>query len=86
MFKAFKDADKKPKLEVTDNAFKLILPNLNYSQSIEIVNEKERNNQDIIVKYIDQHEFITHNQVEQLLKVSLATSSRILKQLVQAGI
>lgn len=87
IFKAYKGTGKTPKIEVTDNAFKLILPNLNYhSAFIEPNNEKETTNQDIIVKYAKEKGFITRKQTEELLGVSQATSARILKQLVEMGI
>ena len=86
---------KKPTIEVTKNAFKIMLPNINakYENNIELIqNKTEKSNhfntllnddEEKTLEYVKEHNFVTRNQVSKLLKVSDSTSTRILQKLVK---
>ena len=100
IMKAYEGEEKKPKIETTKNAFKIILPNINTKN--ETRNDKETNidatkdsatvgenvldEEALILDYARSHEFITRNDVIKLLKVSTSTASRILQRLVKSGL
>ena len=100
IMKAYEGEEEKPKIETTKNAFKIILPNINAKN--ETRNDKETNidatidsatvgenvldEEALILDYVRSHDFITRNDVIELLKVSTSTASRILQRLVKSGL
>ena len=100
IMKAYEGEEEKPKIETTKNAFKIILPNINAKN--EMRNDKETNidatidsatvgenvldEEALILDYVRSHDFITRNDVIELLKVSTSTASRILQRLVKSGL
>lgn len=85
IFKAYQGTNKTPKIEISDNAFKIILPNINY-YSESIAEKQSTHNYDTILQYAKEHGVITRKQAESLLGVSQATSARILKNMVENGL
>lgn len=87
IFKSYQSKGKTPKLEISDNAFKLILPNINYDAEDTSVEHKTVNPYyDTILQYVKKESFITRKQAETLLDVSQATAARILKQMTESGL
>ena len=100
IMKAYEGEEEKPIIETTKNAFKIILPNINAKN--EMRNDKETNidaiigsatvgenvldEEALILDYVRSHDFITRNDVIELLKVSTSTASRILQRLVKSGL
>lgn len=90
--RAYKDTGKKAKIEVTENAFKIILPNVNYNNSNA---ESPLNNITIeenlpteyvkVLEFLNNNEFITRLDVENLLDVKQSTANRLLKKLQSQG-
>ena len=92
---AYDGMSKKPTIQVTKNAFKIMLPNINakYENNIELIqNKTEKSNhfntllnddEEKTLEYVKEHNFVTRNQVSKLLKVSDSTSTRILQKLVK---
>lgn len=87
----YADCSVKPQFEVTDNAFKITLPNTNY-----VVERKESqhkpektatkgNRKEIIYKLVQQEGYITRKDVEAELNVSQATAILVLREMVEAG-
>ena len=73
----------KPKIIVSDNAFKIILPNINYrSESLEATSSCK----DMIIKLLSEQETVTRKETETLLNVSQATAARVLKKMVESGL
>lgn len=99
---AYSDADKKPIIETTKNAFKITLPNINAKYNIEILpKSEEKLSQEIFVSdktliYNDDERKIlglaesrgkiTRSDVERLLEVSASTASRILRRMVKKSV
>lgn len=94
IMKAYEKAEEKPVIETTGNAFKITLPNLNAKYETGIMGESE-SAASAERTYDDEHKIaeltgsqgeITRSDVENLLKVSTSTASRILRRMVKANI
>lgn len=94
IMKAYEKAEEKPVIETTGNAFKITLPNLNAKYETGIIGESE-STASVERTYDDEHKIaeftesqgeITRSDVENLLKVSTSTASRILRRMVKANI
>ncbi len=83
---AYSAFDRKPIIETTANAFKIILPNINAESSsigeAATANPAKINNEDIILKFANEKGAIVRTDVEKLLNVSSSTASRILGHMV----
>ena len=96
IMKAYEGMEKKPAMETTKNAFKIILPNVNAKD------EKDSNpalssepltnasdgvpisaREEKVLEYVRIHGAVTRNDVLGLLGVSSSTAVRILKNLVK---
>ena len=89
---AYKGNQRLPQIEVTDNAFKIILPNVNYAANAEPGNDKNQavnipkeSNEQMILNYLNDNITVTRADVEDMLQVSTATAYRILKQMSKDG-
>lgn len=82
---AYKDRTKKPRIEVSDNAFKITLPNLNYHENHteSLQSEYADSTEAIILAYIGKNEYITRAIAENLLGISPSTANRLLRELVK---
>ncbi len=82
---AYKDSPKKPKIEVSDNAFKITLPNLNYQLPVDepIQTQETDPAAASVIAYIQRSGFITRAIAEDLLGISASTANRLLKELVK---
>lgn len=78
---SYKDTGFEPKIEVTNNAFKITLPNLNYS-----IDEQTETEDNRIVAFVDKNGFITRKDVEELLGISQTSANRILKDMVDKSV
>lgn len=91
---AYKDKNCTPKIETTNNAFKIILPNINYSASEETsepVTEQPPKNraetsEQIVLDYLMENGTITRADVEEMLDVGTATAYRVLKRMLDSGV
>ena len=100
IMRAYEGMDEKPSIETTKNAFKIILPNINAkyetgkfsapkAESItssavktgKILSDEER-----VLEYARSHGAITTNDVNQLLKVSTSTASRVIRKMVKSNL
>lgn len=88
IMKAYESSVKKPKIEVTDNAFKITLPNLNYQSENE--NKPQAGmkapNETMIIEYIKKNGYITRAIADEVLGASSSTSSRLLRDMVKRSI
>lgn len=90
IMRAYESMDEKPSIETTKNAFKIILPNINakyetgkfsVAKTGKILSDEER-----ILEYARSHGAITTNDVNQLLKVSTSTASRVIRKMVKSNL
>jgi len=71
----------KPKIEVTDNVFKITLPNTNEISKQEIMSESER----LVMELFNDKDSIVRKDIESKLAVSQTMSGRLLKKLINRG-
>lgn len=98
IMKAYEDAEKKPVIETTKNAFKITLPNMNAKfemadvlaanpkltkERISAAAEETDGEEEKVMKYARAHGEITRIHVEEILGVSPSTASRLLKRMCQ---
>ena len=81
----YKDSKLKPIIELSENVFKITLPNLNYIEG----NKAELNNmtqEEIITKYVIEKTKITRLEVEKLLDIGNTRSKQIINKLLDNNI
>lgn len=93
---SYADFGVKPKIEVTDNAFKITLPNVNYIKSNHSKHETAKNKpvtivsvdarENFVIGLFEEKETIVRKDVEAALGVSQATAVLILRKMVNNGI
>ena len=71
----------KPQIDVSDNAFKITLPNLNEIADQPVLSQNER----IVMALLGERESIIRKDVEAALGISQAMAVRVLKALVEKG-
>ncbi len=87
----------KPKIEVTDNAFKITLPNVNFAHakpmltSVQIADERESDKKqqerlNVVLNLAQKHSRITRNMIENALQVSTSTALLLIKKMVALGL
>lgn len=100
IMKAYEGKEEKPKIETTNNAFKIILPNINAkyetgnitSSNIKattnsvIGNVNDLSDEERVLEYARVQGVLTRNDVMALLKVSASTATRILQRLVKENL
>ncbi|MBP2660852.1 MAG: putative transcriptional regulator [Firmicutes bacterium] len=79
---SYQDIRVKPRIEASDNAFKIILPNKNVLLQENMVNDDEK----IILKLIEQQDSIVRKDIEAALSISQTMAGRLIKQLVDKGL
>ena len=81
----------RPLFEVTDNAFKITLPNRNFCAEKAVDRVKENNNyfsqrEEQVLRLLDTQEFIVRKEVEKATGVSQATAITLLRDMTQKGL
>ena len=83
MMRTYKGSGCEPKIEVSSNAFKITLPNRNVGGAI---SPAPKEAEEKILEYLSVHGALVRGEVDALLGVSQATSSRILKRMITDGL
>lgn len=86
IMKAYAGTGLEPKIEVTNNAFKITLPNRNAARIADTVSNERKSNEERVLDLIAQNGHVVRSDVDQLLDVSQTTASRILKRMVAEGL
>lgn len=86
IMKAYAGTGVEPIIEVTNNAFKITLPNRNAAKTMDIMSNERKSNEERILNLIAQNGYVVRSDVDQLLDVSQTTASRILKRMVTDGL
>ena len=79
---------RKPKIEVTENAFKITIPNRNISNASdeETEDQKESVEQEKrVMKLAKENGSVSRKEIEGVLGISQSTGGRLLKKMVAAG-
>jgi ATP-dependent DNA helicase RecG len=85
---SYENASAKPKIEVSDNAFKITLPNINsntISESAHVTITYDKEDQSILDLFKGKT-FICRKDVEAALQISQTKAGRLLKGLADAGV
>lgn len=90
---AYANAMVQPKIKTTNNAFKIILPNVNFTpKAAEVHKDFEKaadlaldSNEEKVLQFLREHLMITRKETQTLLEVSQSTAGRILKAMVDSG-
>lgn len=90
---AYANALVQPKIKTTNNAFKIILPNVNFTpKAAEVHKDFEKaadlaldSNEEKVLQFLREHLMITRKETQTLLEVSQSTAGRILKAMVDSG-
>ena len=89
---SYSDCDVKPLFEVTDNAFKITLPNINYAgerKELPTVPAKVKGKdtrKELVLKLVKQQGSITRKDVEDGLNISQSTAILLLREMVESGL
>jgi ATP-dependent DNA helicase RecG len=89
---SYADCNVKPQFEVTDNAFKITLPNINYAGDrkelptapVKVKGKADR--QEIILQLVKKQGYIARKDVESGLNVSQSTAILLLRDMVESGL
>ena len=76
----------KPSFTVTDNSFKVTLPNINYKQDKSDIITENLSQKEKIIKYLKQYEKIKRETVDMLLNISSTRSKKILSELIEENV
>lgn len=90
---AYANALVQPKIKTTNNAFKILLPNVNFTpKAAEVHKDFEKaadlaldSNEEKVLQFLREHLMITRKETQTLLEVSQSTAGRILKAMVDSG-
>lgn len=90
---AYANAPVQPKVTTTNNAFKIILPNVNtMPKAAEAPKEIEKaavpvldSSEEKVLQFLKKHAMITRKEAQALLEVSQSTAGRILKTMLDSG-
>jgi ATP-dependent DNA helicase RecG len=81
IYEAYKSTPAKPKIEVTPNVFKMILPNINAAPAYNTSTTQEDN----VMRYINENGSINRKQAESLLGLSQTAAGMVLRRQVEQG-
>ena len=90
---AYADAPVQPQITTTNNAFKIILPNMNAAPKAAEAHKEINDaaalvldpNEEKVLRFLAEHPTITRKEIQTLLDVSQSTAGRILRALVDNG-
>jgi ATP-dependent DNA helicase RecG len=88
----YADYDAKPLIEVTDNAFKMTLPNLNFARELRPTTKPAKSElpltirEEKVIGLFEDQETIARKDVQDALGVSQATAILVLRDMVERGI
>ncbi|MCL2865324.1 MAG: putative DNA binding domain-containing protein [Lachnospiraceae bacterium] len=91
IIESYDDLVQKPRFDVTDNAFKIALPNRNFyvEKEIEQIVEKDFNKterEEQVLGLFNTRKFIVRKDVEKIVGVSQATAIMLLREMLQKGL
>ena len=85
IYKLYADCSEQPRIEVTPNTFKIILPNMNQAEEMGNVNGISVQMQRIL-DYIDENGQITDIEIQELLGIKKTRAFTLAKEMRDAGL
>ncbi len=95
IFKLYQNFDIQPRIEVTPNTFKLILPNMNTSTTKETSPSQIKKSSNtinitpqmkIVLDYLTEYEKITDEELQELLNIKRTRTYLLTRQMKEAGL
>lgn len=87
IMKHYEDLAIKPEITVTNAAFVLTLPNMNYAASLKNGNGSSLSKQQKkVIKYLDSADFITNEIVQELLNIKQTRAYGIIRGMLDSGL
>jgi len=86
MFDIYKEYNLEPIISVTDNTFKITLPNVNYIEETKQDIIIKLPQKEIILNYIKENKRINREIVDKLLSVSTARSKQIISEMISENL
>lgn len=86
IMKAYENSGKEPVIETTDNAFKIVLPNLNEGSSMTVKQDVETVLEEKVLKSVKQYGDILRKDVEEATGLGQTAAGRLLKKMVDKGL
>ncbi|MDR0446059.1 MAG: putative DNA binding domain-containing protein [Oscillospiraceae bacterium] len=83
IYESYKTTPRQPKIEVTPNVFKMILPNVNYAAAERP--QTAQTPEQRISEYMRENGSISRKQAQELLGVSQTTAGVVLRKLTESG-
>ena len=80
---AYEGSGKTPQIETSDNAFKIILPNLNAQLEQKQVSDASDSQAEKVMQLARNQGVLTRKDVEKLLAIGQTTSGRLLKKMIK---
>jgi ATP-dependent DNA helicase RecG len=81
IFNSYEDCTVKPKIEVSDNAFKITLPNRNVFDDKKMLTDQER----FVIDQLRKQTQLTRMEVQSALGISQTMAGRLLRKLARSG-
>lgn len=81
----YADNDVKPLIELSENVFKLTLPNKNYKEQKQFVNKKISKEEQIIEYLKEKHE-INRDVIEDLLNLSKSGARKVINKMIEQNL
>lgn len=89
---SYADCNVKPRFEVTDNAFKITLPNINYAgdrkefPAAPVKVKTKAGRKEIVLRLAEKQGYIVRKDIEAELNVSQSTAILLLRDMVESGL
>ena len=81
----YEGSGKTPQIETSDNAFKIILPNLNVQTEKKQLSNEGDSQAEKVIQLVRKQGMVTRKEVEKLLGTGQTTSGRLLKKMMKNG-
>ena len=89
IMEAYEGTGMTPQIKTSDNAFKIILPNLNAmpepARQMQ-VNPEEGTPEEKVIALTEQRGFVTRKEIEILLGMGQSSCGRLLKKMIENGL
>ena len=86
IYRLYRECSEQPRIEVTPNTFKIVLPNMNMAIRQEDPRETPKRQQKIVLDYIEKHGAITESEIQKLFEVKRTRAYMIAKQMCEEGL
>lgn len=82
---AYAGNGKEPTIQVTGNAFKIILPNLNAESDKAGIPKENCSAEETVVLHLLEKGTLSRKEIQEVLQTSQSTTARLLKQMIEKG-